>query len=51
MWDDNLKMDLKERVVGYGLDSCGSGQAPVARSCTPDNEAPGSIKVGNLFNN
>jgi hypothetical protein len=24
-WKDNIKMDLKNRVLGCGLDSCGLG--------------------------
>jgi hypothetical protein len=24
-WEDNIKMDLREKGLGFGLDSCGSG--------------------------
>jgi hypothetical protein len=33
-------------VGGYGLDSSGSGQGPVAGSCKNDTESSGSIKGG-----
>jgi hypothetical protein len=34
----------------YGLDSSGSGQGPVVRSCEHSNESSDSIKGGELLN-
>jgi hypothetical protein len=41
-----LKWIKRNRVGGYGLDSSGSEQGPVASSCENGNELPGSIKGG-----
>jgi hypothetical protein len=38
------KMNLETRVGGFGLDSSGSGQGPVADSCVHSNEFSGPIK-------
>jgi hypothetical protein len=44
----NIRMDLRETVVGCGVDSSGSGQGPVTVSCEYGNETSGSIKCGKL---
>jgi hypothetical protein len=38
IWDDNIRMDLKETVGKRGLDASGSGQAEVAGACEHDNK-------------
>jgi hypothetical protein len=49
-WEDNIKMDLRERKVGNcGLDSCGSRGGPVAGSCERDNEPWGFVKGGEFL--
>jgi hypothetical protein len=50
-WKDNSRTDLREIVLegGLGLDSFGSGQGPVARSCEHGNELSGSIKGGKFL--
>jgi hypothetical protein len=42
--DRDIKLDLKIRVGGFGLDSSGSGQGPVADSCVHNNEFSGPIR-------
>jgi hypothetical protein len=42
-WEDGIRMDLGEiGLVGYGLDSTGSGQGPVAGCCECGDEPSGS---------
>ena len=48
-WEDNIKVDLQEERLGYGLDSAGSGQGQVACSCECGNEPSGSIKCGEFL--
>jgi len=35
MWEGNIKMDIEEVGVGYGLGASGSGWAPVMNLCVP----------------
>ena len=49
MWDDNIKMDLKEVGWEYGLDRAGSGQGQVAGTCECGNELSGYIKCGEFL--
>jgi hypothetical protein len=42
-WEDGIRMDLRETGLGgYGLDSTGSGQGPVAGCCECGDEPSGS---------
>jgi hypothetical protein len=43
-WEDGIRMDLREIGVGggYGFDSSGSGQGPVAGCCECGDEPSGS---------
>jgi hypothetical protein len=41
-WEDGIRMDLREIGLGYGLDSTGSGQGPVAGCCECGDEPSGS---------
>ena len=43
-WKDNIKIDLQEVVVGYGLDRAGPGKGQVAGTCDCGNDPSGSIK-------
>jgi hypothetical protein len=36
--EDNIKIDVANRIRGYGLDSCGSVYGPGTDSCKHDNE-------------
>jgi hypothetical protein len=44
-WEKNIKMEHKDAGWGCGLDSSGSEQDPVMRSCEHGNEPSGSIKA------
>lgn len=35
MWEGNIKMDIQEVGVGYGLGASGSGWAAVMNICVP----------------
>jgi hypothetical protein len=41
-WKDGIRMDLREIVLGGGLDSTGSGQGPMAGCCECSYEPSGS---------
>jgi hypothetical protein len=42
-WEDGIRMDLREiGLGGFGLDSTGSGQGPVAGCCECGDEPSGS---------
>jgi hypothetical protein len=43
-WEENIGMNLRE-IGMHGLDSCGSGQGPVAGSCEHGNEPSSPIKA------
>jgi hypothetical protein len=43
-WDEDIKMYLKNRMSGYGLDSAGFGYSPVAGSREQRNKPSGFIK-------
>jgi hypothetical protein len=49
IWEDNIKMDLRETGFEGGLDSSSSRQGPVAGSCEHGNEPSGSIKDEDLL--
>jgi hypothetical protein len=50
LWEDNIKVDLREIGIEWGeLDSAGSGERPVAGFCEHGNEPPGSIKKAGYF--
>jgi hypothetical protein len=44
LWEDNIKMNLREVGWGCGLDRSRSGQEQAADSCECGNEPSGSIK-------
>jgi hypothetical protein len=44
MWEDNIKVDLRERGQESGLDSPGTRQGPVVGACKHSNESFGFIK-------
>jgi predicted deacylase len=46
-WQD-IKVDLKNKMGGCGLDSSGSGPRDMIGSCDHGNELPGSIKCMEL---
>jgi hypothetical protein len=41
-WEDGIRMDLKRLDWGFGLDSTGPGQEPVAGCCECGDEPSGS---------
>jgi hypothetical protein len=43
-WEDKTILDIRQIGWGYGLDSSGTGQRPVAGSCEHGNKHSGSIK-------
>jgi hypothetical protein len=49
-WDDNIRMDLKEKEwEGVDWDAFGSEYGPVVGSYEHGNELSGSIKAGNFL--
>jgi hypothetical protein len=44
--EDNIRIDLRERVGRCGLDASGSVQVSVAGSCEHGNEPSDSVKGG-----
>jgi len=42
-WEDDIRMDIKETVCGYGLESSGSGYSSVVVSCVRSSEDSGFI--------
>jgi hypothetical protein len=38
-WENNIKMDLKEIGLEYGVDSSGSGQGPLSGICEHANKS------------
>jgi hypothetical protein len=49
LWEDNIKMDLREVSLGYGLGRSGSGCVQVAGFCECGYEPSGSIKCGEFL--
>ena len=43
-WDDNIKVGLREKGGGHGLDGSGLVQGQVAGACECGNKLLGSIK-------
>jgi hypothetical protein len=41
-WEGNIKMDLKDSLGWYGLDSYGPGKGPMVGSCEHGNEKKNS---------
>jgi hypothetical protein len=50
LWEDNIKMDFKDKMRAYRLDSSGSGYGPVAGCCQYGDERWGFIKAGEFSN-
>jgi hypothetical protein len=48
-WDDNIKLDLKNRMGRCGMDSFASGYEEVVGSCEHGDERPGSVKLGKIL--
>jgi hypothetical protein len=46
IWEDNIKMELRDVGWEHGLDHSGSGQGQVASSCECGSELPGFINCG-----
>jgi hypothetical protein len=44
IWERHIKLDIRNRVEGCGLDSASSGTGPVERSYEYGNELPDFIK-------
>jgi hypothetical protein len=45
----NNKMDFRDRMAWYGLDSSGSEQRPLAGSCGESKEHSGSLKYSEIL--
>jgi hypothetical protein len=48
-WENNITMDLRERMGGYGWDSSSLGQEPVVGCCEHSNELSCSIRGGEFL--
>jgi hypothetical protein len=49
IWEDNIKMNLKEMGWGRGQDRSGSEQRQVVSCCECDHEPSGFIKCGEFL--
>jgi hypothetical protein len=49
IWEDNIKMDLREIGWGNGRDQSGPGQGQLVGSCEYGDKPSGSIKCGEFL--